>query len=495
MSHTGESRLGFVVQSGVRRAVGNAWWGLGIVATLWSAGVTAATPSPSDAASGDAGEDSGATRIRLSLLEQYRLRIVSNVLPDSSPLAETAAADQKTDQQLRLMADGEVSAYDDHLLGVAQGELWWDLDGAEPAGNPDLFATETSYQQPWFTPYALSVEWRDEQLLDHARVGRQASQHGLPLTFDGASVGLSPLGRSLLLFGFGGRTVHFFESDPGLFEDWVASLGGVVRPTPSLKIELDSRLIRERVFNAETEQTNRGTFHSYGVTASARDETLFGSARLRGIDRQLSHGGVAFASEFPSIDLGLSAKVEAQFVTLNEIAESEQPFFSILGRSLPHARFRFDAVKRFELGDPTSLSINLGWRGRQLLGQDEERFNRNSGGLYLDARLDDLLQRGWFVDGTAEYLYVPGAWDRERLLAVGGAAGYRGKRLRSELGTYYQQFKVTYYERAEELLDTRTIYGSLGYQVFPWLEVRGRYEFEILDRYLQSFFISLRQEL
>jgi len=435
-------------------------------------------------------------KVSLSLFEQYRLRIASHVLPDRSPLAQTAAANQNTDQQLHLWADGEVHAYSNHLLGAAQGALYWDLDGTEPAGSPDLFASQTSYQQPWVTPYILSIEWRDEKVLDHIRVGRQASNYGLPLTFDGGSLGLRPLGSPLMLFGFGGRTVHFFESEPGWFESWVASLGAVVRPSSTFKIELDSRLIRERVPDSETAEPITVTNHSYGIVTSARTESLFASARLRGLDRRLSHGGVVFVSDLADLDLGLSASVDAQFVTLSEVAESELPFYSILGRSLPYARYRFETVKRVNVGDLTSLSLSLGWHGRQLLGgRREEPFNRDAGGIYLDTRLDDVAGKGWFVDAMAEYLYVPRAWNRERLLALGGSAGYRGERFRSELGTYYQQFKVRYYERPEELLDSRSIYGSLGYQLFPWLEAQGRYEIEVLDRYLQSFYLSLRQDL
>jgi hypothetical protein len=145
------------------------------------------------------------------------------------------------------------------------------------------------------------------------------------------------------------------------------------------------------------------------------------------------------------------------------------------------------------LGD-TTLSLHLGWRERQLINAAERAFNRNTGGVYLMARLDDLGRRGFFVSGTAEYNYVPWSHPHDWFLALGGSTGYTGEAVKTEVGTYFQQFKILYYQRAEELLNSRTVYGSVTYRVATWLELRARYEFEILDRYLQSFFFSLRQD-
>ena len=190
----------------------------------------------------------------------------------------------------------------------------------------------------------------------------------------------------------------------------------------------------------------------------------------------------------------MDARIHAQLVTLGEIVESENPFFSLLGPSLPHVRFRFESWKDVPIGQETILSFHLGWRGRQLVGYDEQPFNRNTGAFYLHTRLDDVLRRGLFVGATAECNYVPSALDRNYLLAFGGSVGYSRADVNTELGTYFQQFKINYYQRAEELHNARTVYGSVGYRLFDWLELRGRYEMDIFDRYLQSFFFSARQD-
>ncbi len=432
--------------------------------------------------------------VQLSLLEEYRLRKSSQELTAPTALGEPAWQGETTDQDLFLSADGSASAYGDHLQLVASGALYYDLDGTEPEGAPSLFARQTDSAQPLIVPYALSAEWR-ATVLDHLRLGRQSSEHGLPLVFDGGSLGLRPAGRDWLIFGFGGRTVHFFETEPELFESWVISLGSALRLHPTLKLEVDGRLIRDRVEDTTTLEPVLVTNRSYGARVVYRDAAISASVAGRGIDERPSHGTASFGAELPHIDLALSARLMAQFVTLREIAESENPQYSMLGESLPYARFAFSAEKGLSLGELTRLSVSLGWRARQLFSGQPRRFNRNTGSFAAEARLTDLAVSHLFLGGTAEIWYVPGSNFGERELTWGGMTGYDGTRVKTELGTYYQQYRIRYYRVAEELIDTRSIYAAVGVEVLPWLELRGRYEFDILDRYLQTVTLSLGQEL
>jgi len=430
----------------------------------------------------------------ISLLEEYRLRTASHTLPGTGPLADPPVANQQVDQRMRLLADAQIDGMNEHFRGLFSGALWWNLNAAPPQGTPNLFATQYDRSNPWVAPYSLSAEWRNDKMLDHARVGRQATEHGLPLTFDGASLGIRPFGRTLLLYAFGGRTVHFFETVPNLFENWVISTGAVIRPSPTVQLELDTRLVQERVPDWETAQRVRVTNFSYGLAASTKSENLYSKAYVRGIDNRVSHAGGALLVQLPSAGLGFDARVNAQLVTLGEVVESENPFFSMLGPSLPYARFKFEAWKEFALDESTTWSVHAGWRGRQLLGVDEQPFNRNSGGIYLHTRIDDLIRKGIFIGGTAEWNYVPHSLREGWLLAFGGSAGYTDSIIKTEVGTYYQRFKINYYQQPEELFNSRTVYGSVAYRVATWLELRVRYEFEILDRYLQSCFLSARQD-
>jgi hypothetical protein len=158
-------------------------------------------------------------------------------------------------------------------------------------------------------------------------------------------------------------------------------------------------------------------------------------------------------------------------------------------------RFRFESWKDFPVGRQTHFSLHLGWRGRQVVGAAEQPFNRNTGAIYLQTRIDDFIHKGLFVGGTAERNYNPHALAREWMLALGGSAGYASESVKTEIGTYFQQYKIIYYQSAEELHNARTVYGSLAYPLAQWLELRARYEIDIFDRYLQSFFLSARQEL
>lgn len=429
-----------------------------------------------------------------SLLEEYRLRIASGALPGAAPLGAAPPSNQQTDQHLRLLADGQLSGAEDHFRALVSGALWLDLDGGSAPGTASIFATQYDSSRPFVAAYALSAEWQKYGVLDHVRVGRQASEHGMPLTFDGASIGVRVLERRLLLFGFGGRTVHFFEAKPGLLENLVGSVGAVLRPSASASVELDARAIQEQVLNQDRSGRNTLTNGSYGLSATLRSDELYGKAFARGIDSQVSHAGGAFQFQSEQLRLGVDARIAAQLVTLGEIVESENAFFSLLGPSLPHARFRFESWKDFSVAQDTTLSFHVGWRGRQLIAHAEQPFNRNTNAVYLLTRLDDLLRKGIFLGGSIEMHFLPRALQRERLLAFGGSTGYASTKVRTEVGTYFQQFKINYYQRAEELHNARTVYGSLAYRAAEWLELRAKYEMDIFDRYLQSFFISARQD-
>lgn len=465
-----------------------------LIASLWLSSAAWSAQAAEPDASAESGSAEKATLSQFSLFEEYRLRIASHALPSVGPLGEAPRSNQQTDQHLRLLGDGSLSAAEDHFRAEMSGALWLDLDGGSAPGAASLFATQYDNARPWIAAYQLSAEWRRDKMLDHARVGRQASEHGMPVTFDGGSLGLRILDRRLLLFGFGGRTVHFFETKPGLFENWLASVGANYRPSEELAFEIDARIIQEQVLDIERSRRDTVSTASYGLSGAWHTENLYTKVFARGIDSRASHVGGNFQFQDTDLGLGLDARVHAQLVTLAEIAESENPFFSLLGPSLPHARFRFESWKDLPLGKDASLSLHLGWRGRQVIAHPEQAFNRNTGAVYLNTRIDNIVQRGLFLGGTAEGNYVPRALTREWVLAFGGYAGYFGDNVRTEVGTYFQQFKINYYQVAEELHNARTVYGSVSYRLLTWLDLRARYEIDIFDRYLQSFYLSARQD-
>ena len=430
----------------------------------------------------------------LSLVQEYRVRTAGSGLDGSSGTLGAPVAGE-TDQDLRLTLDGQGRGYHDHLQGQISAALWYDVDGHVPQGQPDVFGETSDYRQPLFVVYALSAEWRHSLPLEYLRLGRQASEHGLPITFDGASLDLRLWERRLSLFGYAGRTIHFFESQPGLFENWVTCVGAGYRPSQNLRLEFDSRFEHDSILAQDQQERVWVYAHSYGLTLSMRREESWAKLFVRGLDRSASHAGGALRLVFPSIALGVDAQVNAQLRTLGEISENENPFFSLLGPSLPNLRTRLEVWKEIGLGQTTTLNLRAGWRVRQLLSGVESPFNRNFGGVYFQTELNDLAVKGLFAVGILEWNYVPWSLTNDSFLALGGSAGYSTRRVKVEAGTYYQRWKVNYYRDVEELQDARTVYASAGVRVLPWLEVRARYTLEIVDRYIHSAFFSLREDL
>jgi hypothetical protein len=432
----------------------------------------------------------------LSLMQEYRVRTAeSGSASPSGVLGVPPAANPRTDQDLRLTLDGQGRGYRDHLQGQISAALWVDVDGYTPGGQPDLFGQISDYRQPLFVVYALSAEWQHSLPLETLRLGRQVSEHGLPITFDGGSLGLRLWERKLSLFGYAGQTVHFFETQPGLLENWVTCAGAGYRPSQNLRLEVDSRFEHDSVLSQDAQQRVWVYAHSYGLTLSTRFDESWAKLFVRGLNRSASHAGGALRLVFPSLALGIDAQVSAQLRTLGEISENENPFYSLLGPSLPNLRSRVEVWKEFGLGQTTALSLRAGWRVRQLLRGVEGPFNRNSGGVYFQTELNNLAVKGLFATGILEWTYVPWSLANDSFVVLGGSAGYATRRIKVDAGTYYQRWKVNYYREVEELQDARTVYGTVAVRALPWLEVRARYTLEIVDRNIQSAFFSLREDL
>ncbi len=433
-------------------------------------------------------------RTDLSLLEEYRFRTSSSPMQyQSRTLGGSPAVTQRADHDVRLQLDGQISGPGDHFRGLLSTGLWWDVDGYVPKGAPELFGQQTDYARPWWALYTLSVEWQHIKPVEHLRLGRQMTEHGIPTTFDGASIDLRPWGKPLSLFAFGGRTVHFFETHTGLFENWMASAGVGYRPDERWRAELEYRFLHGPVRTQDYVRGDSITNHSYGLLVSRRSEQMYAKGFVRGLDNKASLAGGALLWEVPSLKAGVEARLSAQLSTLGEVSETENPYFSILGPSLPHVKSRLELWKDFAFEQDTTLSVHLGWRLRQLVQGQEGPFNRNAGAIYLLSSVRDFGVKGLFATAIGEWHYIPWSLADSSFFAVGGAAGFADKTIKCEVGTYYQRFKVNYYRAVEELQDDRTVYGMFGYWVAPWLEVRARYELDVIDRYIHSVFLSMRQ--
>jgi hypothetical protein len=429
----------------------------------------------------------------VSLSQEYRFRSAgSATVPAVGPLGDSPAPSPKSDHDLRLTLDGTVSGMENHLLGTVSAALWRDLDSHVPRGEPDVFADSQDLAQPLFIVYSLTAELRRRSPLDRLAVGRQQSSHGLPVTFDGGALDLRFWQRRLSLFTYGGRTVHFFETTPGLLENWLFGGGGGLRITPHTQIEVDSRYLHETVPDAGGVLQKRVDTHSYGLTLTGRWDDISGKLFARGMNHSFSHVGGVLHLQIPTLGLGLDGQATAQLVPLGEIAESESAYYAMLGNSMPFVRARLETWKDFVLGSKGTLALAVGGRVRQLLHDDPSRFNRNMNAVYGRLDLKDLPWAGVFVSATAEW-NLP-TYDKSSYFSLGGSAGYASAVAKIEAGSYYQQFKINYYRDVQELLSARTVYAMASWRVLPRLEVRGRYVLEIVDRAIHTAYLSLRED-
>jgi len=447
-------------------------------------------------ANGELGLAPAAWSANLLLSQEYRFRTTSSAdATVTSALGEPPAPTPLSDHDLRLTLDGTVMGLGERFVGTASTALWLDLDGHVPKGGPDYFGDSQDLAQPLLIVYGLTAEWRRSTPVERFALGRQQATHGLPVTFDGGALDFRFLQRRLSLFAYGGRTVHFFEVVPGLFENWLVGGGAGFRLTPNLHVEADSRYLHETVLASAGDASRPVDTNSYGLTLSGRWDELSGKLFARGMNRSFSHVGGLFRLQVPAAGVGLDGQAAAQLVTLGEIAESENPYYSLLGKSLPHLRARLETWKEFRLGKAGLLALAAGARVRQLLRDEPTRFNRSMNAAYLRGDLNDLLWKGVFASVTADWNLPSGASDGAYSFSLGGAAGYGSRTSRVEAGTYFQRFKINYYRDVEELLEARTVYAMASYHVLPQIEIRARYVLEVVDRTIHTAYLTLREDL
>ena len=403
----------------------------------------------------------------------------------------------ENDALARLSIDASRTSADDKLIATVGLGLWWDISGAPAADSLNAFnSIHSSTDSPlWLDVYRLNLEYRPGGALQLVRIGRQDAEHGTPATFDGADLEVNLGTPRVQLFAFGGRTVHFFEIDPKVFQDWIGSAGIDVRITQSLKVEFDYRILRDGVpiidGASQTAVTQLVTDNTYGGTLQWRlGGWLKARAWVRGINDALESVGLAARAESAEHLLGIELKGDLQPATLNQLDELDNAYYLTLGPSLPHFKGSLDAWKDFD-ASAGDFSAHLGGQLRQLISDAETPFNRNLLRGYL-------LLSGAKLGGTEIYVTLNGEYDRDGLhgtdgtLTGTGSIGWAHKSVRLEAGTYFQRWRYVYFAQPEELANVRGYYVDASFK-YRWLTVRGRYSYEIFDRILQTFTASLSQ--
>jgi hypothetical protein len=403
----------------------------------------------------------------------------------------------ENDHELRLFLDLGVTDPKDNLgIDVSLG-LWLDLNGEPIHTGPALASMRDSSQDFWLDVYRLSIDYHTTNVLRLARVGRQPSERGKDLVFDGLAFIFSAVPKKLEVFVHGGRSVHFYELDQGVFEDFLASTGITYRPFSDLRFDLDYLFTWEDIPQTYTPETSvRKTDvagHSVGFYGWYRYESWVQvKAGVRSLNDQVAEASADIRTEWQEQLFGADFRVKVQPSTLSEVAESFDPFFAVIGRSKPHARFSLDLWKGFDTV-AGFYSLHAGYEGRQLLEGDEEAFNRNFGRLYLLFSAENIAQSGVFLTALGERwgddldLGANGLW------ALGGSAGWKNKIIEVGAGSLYQRYKYDYYQDVDERADVQTFFGEIKGTPLDWLRVYGRYEYEMADRDLHTLTVGMSQ--
>ncbi len=432
----------------------------------------------------DEGAPAKARSYWFNFQEEYRLRTAGE--------GSTAGlhGDSETDHEIRLYGAGGWRDAKDRFYATAAMGMWFHLDEDHEGVPSNLTGIEDELTR--FDLYSAYLEYHSKKWLREIRLGRQHTAYGIPATFDGLHTRFRPA-PVLDLFLFGGHTAHFFEHGAEEFDDWMASAGTSIRPVEGLRIDLDYRFTLEDIGDQEG-----WIDHSYGGVVWYNPlPWLYMKANGRGIGDEFSHLGFHARFEFDRIHMGGRLGADSQLVTLRELNERDNPFFAILGESLPHTRWEAAVWKAFPAGKAGTYTIEAGWNHRAVHVSETE-FNRDHGKAYFMFTAEDFGVVGPFVQAAVEahFAKITGDVGDEGLITAGGAVGYKNRFIRAEAGTWYQRFKYNYYRDVQEIDDVRTVFTSVTWKALDWLSVRARYQYENLeDRDMHTVFLTLTQSL
>ena len=431
-------------------------------------------------------------QVSVTTEKDYELSFFSE---EQARLRAALAPQDESDIDARLFINAELGERSGRFkLNTSLG-LWADLDTVPASDKPSaLREIHDGRKSPlWLDVYSLQAIYTGQGLLHSARLGRIVVDHGLPRSIDGGELQLELLPRWLGLHAYGGQSVHFFEVEPGLFEDWIAALGLHSQPLRNMRVEIEAELQREN-----TLEENNLYELGYGAKLWYRlPGWLDARGYLRGIDDRLSHAGGALRLRWPQLGLSAELRLRSQLIKLKALTESEDPYFSILGEAEPFVRARFDSAKTVttNFGD---YAIHFGLEARQLIKARSSNFNRNFAYAYTALSAQDIVVSGpWArlalerqaisTDFAGSNLSGHGFW------TVSGSLGYTRAALRAELGSRYDAYKYTYYHSVDEQQNVQSYFANFGYRFSKKYSLRVRYLYEHFAWDVHSFTLSFVQ--
>ncbi len=339
--------------------------------------------------------------------------------------------------------------YEFHLFGMIKV----DADGDQDWQSFHPFEDVDDARKSEWAVYVYDAYVAFNETLPHLkqlRVGRQAGNRDEMVFFDGVA-GDFELPRDVDLSVYGGRSVHFYEEDPG--SDVLIGVG------IDYSLTARTKLIADYLYADDERDVLADERNSL---VSLKVKQLVGNAskvmvRCRMIDGKKRDLTFRSVSAIPgSGGLVLNVGYFSQLRSQNELSNEFSLFHDIMGVSEPY--HNFDMNVRKPIGE--RHAINMGFAMRQLANDDsaERSFNREYERMFVTYDTYDLPREGMTVGATVERWQGDSGGADSFGLDVGYDLDSWREGANINVGTYYSLYKYDYYFDTGEKADVSTYY-------------------------------------
>ncbi len=363
------------------------------------------------------------------------------------------AADE-TDQdiygELRLEVQSSGKAYELHLLSAIKQ----DIDGnrerryfypLEDIGDA-YSATTLGYVYEAYIAVNGPVK-----SVPQIRIGRQTGPGDEAIFFDGIGAEITPL-DGLKLTGYGGAATHFFEIESNWASDWLGGLSINFSPFRDTNLNLDYLYLKDKrnIFSSDDSDDHLTSIKIW----QQFNPFMKAMVKLRYIDSDARDLSIRAVKTFPEAQLEVTGNYLRQLSTQKELSHELSQYYDVMGESKPYETYDLRIRKLF--GE--RFSIDIGYFERRLVeAQDEGPFNREYKRMILTGEINDLLVEDLTFSVTGELWET----DNREFKSAGFDVGYKIKKSKINIGSYYSLYKYDYYIELGEREDVRTYYVRL----------------------------------
>ncbi|MBF0280185.1 MAG: hypothetical protein HQM13_20465 [SAR324 cluster bacterium] len=402
--------------------------------------------------------------------------VSSKYVSRESKLSEEKVDDADIYGQLRLDLSSPEKKYEAHFFGTARN----DLDGDEESNEFSIFEDfgQVGKSEQKGAIYEAHFDLNQAMPnLKQIKIGRQSSTRDMSLYFDGLSADFK-LGRKLGLIAYGGRSVRFFESDPG--DDSLGGAGIDYSFSPLTSFSLDYLSTKDERVDENEEMKDRQD-DMVSLKLWQRFSNAFkGTFKYRWINSEPRDLNLSSLILLSNSQTSFNFNYFRQFLIQNELSEDLSSFHDLIGQTHP-----FQVVK-LNLRQPfgSHYALDLGYLERSLVEEEDEgSFNREFKRTFILFETFDRIHKGLNITVFGE------RWSGETEVdSSGWDIGYhfdeKLNKAKVSAGSYYSLYKYDYFSDRGEKTDVRTYYVKGNFPFGQSFAVNGSYEREeSLDDY------------